>query len=294
MLKNLFPGFDRKKPARMAIFMSGSGTNAVALLNYFRNHPEARFTPVLIVTDAPERSRAREIAAAWHLPLAELDIRRFYRERGEETIALDTEHRRAIRAEWSAALAEMLQPFQIDFGVLAGFVPLTNLTASLPCLNVHPGDLTVESDGVRILAGLHFRPVERAILEGYPSLRSSVILAQPYTGAGNGEMDSGPVLGISTPMALDLEGFSLSELRKIDAQRAGVPVRDRLREIAAANLERLKSAGDHRVLPPVVADFAAGRFALSEDGTLHYRGADGLFTPVRTVEYGGTTPNPVV
>lgn len=294
MLNNLFPGFNRPEPARMAIFMSGSGTNAVALLNYFRNHPEVHFAPVLIVTDAPEHSRAREIAAAWHLPIAELDIRRFYREHGEETIALDTERRREIRAEWSAALAEMLQPYRLDFGVLAGFVPLTNLTAALPCLNVHPGDLTVESNGVRILAGLHFRPVERAILEGHPALRSSVILAQPYTGAGNGEMDSGPVLGISIPMELDLEGIPVPELRKIDAARSGPPFRDRLREIAAANLEHLKSAGDHRVLPPVVADFAAGRFALSEDGTLHYRSADGTFSPVRTVEYGGETPRPVI
>lgn len=99
------------------------------------------------------------------------------------------------------ALRELVLPWKIDFGVLAGFVPLCNITADLPCLNVHPGDLTVETDGRRILAGLHFKPVETAILAGHPALRSSVILAQPFEGSGEAEMDSGPVLGVSRPDA---------------------------------------------------------------------------------------------
>ncbi len=293
MLKNLFSGSAAPGPARCAVFMSGSGTNCAELLKYRCLHPEAGFQIAALVTDAPETSGTRELGKIWDIPVVELDIRRFYQEHGEESIALSSPHRRELREEWTKALRKLLVPFEIDFAVLAGFMPLCNITAALPCLNVHPGDLTVEVAGERILAGLHIRPVERAILEGHGVLRSSVILAQPYFGSGKTEMDSGPVLGISQPMELELEGFSVAELREIDGARQTPPFRDRLREIALANLERLKFAGDHRVLPPAVADFAAGRFALSETGVLHYCGADGNFRAVRTVEYGGVSPRPV-
>ena len=59
---------------------------------------------------------------------------------------------------------------------------------------------------------------------------------------------------------------------------------DRLREVAAHNLERLKLCGDHVVFPRVADDFAAGRFGL-DGGRLCFREA-GQWRPVRTVEYG--------
>lgn len=284
MIRNLFPGA-AKRPARAALFMSGSGTNAEALLRDCAESSDRHFVPALIVTDAPETGRAREIAANWRVPLVELDIRAFYAARGEEAISLVSERRRAIRSEWTDALRERIVPHRIDFGVLAGFVPLCNIAADMPCLNVHPGDLTVERDGRRILAGLHYRPVETAILAGYPALRSSVILAQPFRGSGEAEMDSGPVLGVSAPMPIDLEGETLESLEAVRAARVHAPYRDRLRDVAAHNLERLKVCGDHVVFPGAVDDFAAGRFGL-EDGRLHFRDDDGEWIPVRTVEYG--------
>lgn len=284
MIKNLFPGA-AEHPARAALFMSGSGTNAEALLRYHAAAPGCRFVPALIVTDAPETGRAREIAARWKIPLAELDIRAFYSARGEEAISLVSERRRAIRAEWTEALRRLIAPWDIDFGVLAGFIPLCNIAADMPCLNVHPGDLTCEEGGRRILAGLHFRPVETAILAGHPALRSSVILAQPFEGSGEAEMDSGPVLGVSAPVPVDLGGETVGSLEAVRALRTRAPFRDRLREVAEANLERLKISGDHVVLPRTAEDFAAGRFGL-EDGRLRFRGDDGEWIAVRTVEYG--------
>ena len=179
--------------------MSGSGTNCRSPARYCAEHPENGCRVTLLVTDAPETSRAppplRRLgsasAGAWHPGF-------LCRTRCETAISLVSERRRAIRAEWTDCLRSLLAPHAIDFGVLAGFVPLCNITADLPCLNVHPGDLTVEENGRRILAGLHFRPVETAILAGFASLRSSVILAQPFEGNGEAEMDSGPVLGVST------------------------------------------------------------------------------------------------
>ena len=45
--------------------------------------------------------------------------------------------------------------------------------------------------------------IERAILEGLDELRSSVIVALPYTGSG-GDMDNGPILGLSPAVPVTL------------------------------------------------------------------------------------------
>jgi len=280
---------------RAAILLSGAGSNADALLRYCAETSGVPFRPVVVATDAPRNSAAAEIAARFGLPPVGCDLRAFYAEHGESSIRLDTPRRRELRDLWTARLWELLRPFEPDFVLLAGFVPLTNLNRRLPCLNVHPGDLTVEdSDGHRLFAGLHYLPVERAILHPFPSLRSSVILTQPFTGAAD-DIDAGPVLGVSTPLPIDLEGESLETLRGIAARRGAPPHRDRLREIAAHNIERLKTAGDHVVFPRAAADFAAGRFGVDEAGALYYRGQSSAeWQRVRTVEYSASAaPRPI-
>ncbi len=277
-----------RRPA-VAIFLSGSGSNAERILEACREAGEkAPFRPVAIVTDAPETSRAGELAANYRLPLVENDIRKFYRSRGETRVSLSTEGGRRARAEWTARLREQLAAFEVDFGILAGFVPLTNITDDFPCLNVHPGDLTYEKGGRRWLVGLHTVPVERAILEGLDSLRSSVILAQSYT-AGGDNMDSGPILGLSEPVPIDLRGHSLEQLEECLRQRPKCRPKggfgDILEELAREHLQRLKVEGDWRVFPPAVFDFARGRYALDQDGGLLFR-LGGRRHPVATVVYG--------
>lgn len=276
-------------PLRGAIFMSGSGSNAEKILEFKDKDSGGAWNPAVIVTDAPLKSRAREIAEKYKLPLLELDIREFYRERGESRMSLKSERGREIREEWTNVLRDMLRSFAIDFGILAGFVPLTNITADFPCLNVHPGDLTVENaNGTRLLVGLHTIPVEIAILKGLKSLRSSVIIAQSYTGTG-GEMDTGPILGISPSVDIDFQGYSLEELKKIAAQRpdsrpAG-GYKDKLEEVAKHNQELLKQGGDWVLFAPVVEDFAAGKFAYDENNSLFYM-ENGEWLPIKTIEYG--------
>ena len=281
--KPLFPKLDR--PARVIVLMSGSGSNAEVLIRASRmeNSP---FTVSALVTDRPERCRAREIAAMYHLPLVECDIFDFYKKNGENSIRLDTPRRRELRNEWNALLEKSIEPFSPDFGALAGFVPLTNLAAKLPLLNVHPGDLTAtDENGKRLYTGLHHLPVEMAILDGVAGLRSSVILAQPYSGDGNTEMDSGPVLGVSSPVAPKLDGAILSRLKKLyEIRIPGVTPSDRLREVADASLEELKIHGDHVIFPKVVADFAQGKYAVDANEQLYYE-VNGKFVPVTTVEY---------
>jgi folate-dependent phosphoribosylglycinamide formyltransferase PurN len=275
---------------RAAIFMSGSGSNAERLLKSLKKSKAPSWEPAVIVTDAPLTSRAREIASANSLPLVENDIREFYRRGGEPRVSLRTERGRELRELWTAELREALKPFDPAFGILAGFVPLCNITADMPCLNVHPGDLTVEENGERILAGLHTVPIERAIIEGHRFIRTSVIIAGPYTGAGGG-MDGGHIIGLSEPVEIDMKGFGVPELRKIrDSRPSARPAggfKDRLEEIAEFNQNRLKELGDWIVFPPAVSDFAAGLFGEDSSGALCCL-TDGEWRKIKTVIYSAS------
>ncbi len=273
--------------SRAALFISGSGTNAERILESYSDSGQTGWTPAVIVCDRPSKSRAREIAREWDVPFIAHDIHAFYRENGLESISLATEEGRRTRSRWTDALREKLLPFGPDFGILAGFIPLTNITADFPCLNVHPGDLTVEADGKRLLVGLHERPIETAIVSGHATMRSSVIIAQAYTGSG-GEMDTGPILGVSEAVDIDFRGALVQELMSVYKARPSRRPRggygDMLQELARHNQEILKRNGDWTVFPPVVRDFASGRFAEDDAGKLLYR-ASGEWVCVRTVEY---------
>jgi len=274
-------------PYKMALFISGSGSNAEKILEYHCKKNCKNWIPAVIVTDNPLKSRAVEIANMHNIDCVKLDIRTFYKKRGEDRVSILTESGQRIREEWTNELRSMLKSYKIDFGVLAGFVPLTNITDDFPCLNVHPGDLTVVENERRVLVGLHTVPIEAAILRGHNSLRSSVIIAQPYTGQG-GEMDSGPVLGISTPVEVDLFGKNIKQLMRIASERP--PKRplggykDELEALASRNQERLKENGDWILFPPVVDDFASGKFALDDKGELVYCDSSG-WVNIKTVEY---------
>ncbi len=258
-----------------AIFLSGGGSNAEQLLLYLESLDSKPLTIRALVTDAPETSNARALGKRFKLPVIESDIRKFYMERGETRVSIATEKGQQIRTEWTNTLRKQLAPLKLDFAVFAGFVPLTNLTQDFPCLNVHPGDLTYLKDGRRFLIGLHTIPIERAILEELTSLRSSVIIAQTYTGMGS-EMDNGLLLGMSGEVPVDLQGQTLhtfmEDMRKRPSRRPKGGFADTLEEVAKHNQERLKQDGDWVVLPRVVCDYAEGRFGTdSETGKLMYK-----------------------
>jgi folate-dependent phosphoribosylglycinamide formyltransferase PurN len=280
----------KRETPHAAIFMSGSGSNAEKLLDSIADGENKSWNASMIFTDAPLRSRAAKIAENYKIPYFALDILEFYRRRGETKVSLATEKGRKIREEWTDEARKILIPFKVDFGILAGFVPLTNITSDFPCLNVHPGDLTVEESGRRIFVGLHTVPIEMAILRNCRTLRSSVIIAQTYTGRG-GEMDSGPILGISSPVEIGLGEAKFEDLKKIyesrPFQRPPGGYGDLLEEIARKNQENLKINGDWTVFPPAVKDFASGKFGYDEDNSLHYMIA-GEWKKIKTVEYSRT------
>jgi len=281
------------RPVSFAVFLSGSGSNAERLL--LDPAVRACAVPQLLVTDAPRRSRAAELGKLFQLPVVALDLRDFYRDHGLDTTSLATAEGQRVRELWTDELRARLRGYPIDFGVLAGFAALSNITRDFPCLNVHPGDLGVTDDaGRRVLVGLHTRPVESAILLGHAALRSSVILAESFSGQGDG-MDNGILLGVSPEVRMNLAPERREELRKIQAARP--PRRpaggwhDELFRLARREQERLKRLGDHKVLPGVVRDFARRCFAVRNDTLLYRPNPDAPFAPAGLLEYG-TGPAP--
>ena len=282
----LLPQSKNHKP-HTAIFLSGGGSNAEKIINAVRALEDAPLELKALVTDAPKTSRANELGKTYKLPVISVDIREFYAKHGESRVSIATPKGQELRKAWTDEVRRLIAPLKLDFAIFAGFVPLTNLTGDLPCLNVHPGDLTYLKDGERLLVGLHTIPIERAILEGMDSLRSSVIIAQPYTGGGS-EMDSGPVLGISGEVPVDLDGAShaalLADMRKRPSLRPRGGFGDRLEAVAKRNQEILKRNGDWVVFPRAVIDYAEGRFGMAENNQLMYLIGD-KWHAIKTVIY---------
>lgn len=281
MVKNL------KKNA--LIFMSGTGSNAEALLEFSTKDARANFQVVALVTDRVATSRTYEIAKKFQLPVIALDIFEFYQQHGESGIGLITPKRWEIRELWTKTLAKMIKDTKlvVDFILLAGFEPLTNITNDYMTLNVHPGDLTFEINGARVLNGLSVKPIEYAISLGHKSLRSSVIVAQNFTGK-HSDIDSGPILGISDAMPINFCGFEQEYLQKLYRERPaklGKHFSDDLRKVAKINNEKLKYAGDHVVFVQATNDFANGKFKIAENGKLFYEKDDHEFVAIKTVEY---------
>lgn len=252
--------------ARAAIFVSGSGTNAEKILNFWKENTEnCYFEPVCIVTDRPGRCRAQELAENFGLKFVPEDIIEFYKSRGLPSISLATEQGRKVREDWTQSMYEKIQELNVDFGIFAGFIPLTNITDHFPCLNVHPGDLTYcDENGERILVGLHTIPIHAAFMEELDSLRSSVIVACAYEDSGAG-MDEGIVLGISPEVPFDYLGkgrdYWKAQFENRGKEKPKGGWQDEYQNFLEQNQENLKVDGDWVVFPRVVNDFAAGRFA---------------------------------
>ena len=171
------------------ILLSGSGSNARALLEYEKTHKECAYHVTGLVTDMPGSSNTRQIAEEYDLPWAHCDIRAFYAEHGEETTRLDTPRRRELRDQWSEKLYQTVRGFPCEFLLFAGFMSLTNLAEHIPCLNVHPGDLTrCDVEGRRLYTGLHVLPVGKHET-GFGSAGMEISAGHLFIGGG------GPVIG---------------------------------------------------------------------------------------------------
>ncbi len=279
--------FDKtfQSPASAVIFMSGQGDNARKLLKDSIQNNSGNYQIKAIVTDNPQ-SNAQKIGDEFSIPVIIQDIKAFYKAHGFDSIRLSSPEAFDLRKAWSREVVEAIKDFSVDFGLMAGFKPLCDLMSYFPCLNIHPGDLSYCEDGKRVLTGLHTEPIEKAIIRGFTTLRSSVIVTEPLASDG-GNVDGGFILGISDEVKIDFLDYTVEELEVVALNREGKkPVggwNDSLSDVADHNLNRLKKHGDLQLYSKVVEDFAAGRFAYSGN-TLLYRLENKL--PISTIIYG--------
>jgi len=183
-----------------------------------------------------------EIAQSLGIPIASLDIRAFYKERGKKISD------REVRREYDHAVLNLIAPFEPDVILLAGYVwAVTEVVLDhYTVVNVHPADLTVMKDGRKAYAGANGVGDALAAHEDY--LHASSHLA-------TSALDSGPVFFVSPGVevdyalasSMDQNEFIRTYLNKVNAQS---------RLIAART----------------IYEIALGHFELDQNGSLFYKG----------------------
>jgi folate-dependent phosphoribosylglycinamide formyltransferase PurN len=293
----LEPLYDGSGPMRVALFMSGSGSNACRIIEeYLRQKDNADITGeepsfeiAAIFTDNLDSNATRigledYVDQGLSLPVVTHPIRQFYEDNG----AADDPGNKEVRARYDTQSLEMLAAApgvgEIDMIALAGYDWVTTVSDELLLANVHPGDLRVSyeggsRDGKRRYTGLGWVPSAKAILNGEPTVYTSVHVVTPG-------LDEGPLLAVSAPQdvpdkiraagreALLGEATGLGKIMKYvrehpDEDDGTLAAKFPIYGAASDCQERLKINGDWVVFPRVVDWIAQGRYAKDEDGALH-------------------------
>lgn len=289
------------KPMRLAIFMSGSGSNAKKIIEKYlkqRNEGMAFFKPLLIFTDNPD-SNALKISCdeykeeGFMINLHCHPIKEFYKRKGYDDLkSID------VRAEYDKDQHDTLKDYGIDVIALAGYdwVVTPILCDNFLTVNVHPGDLRVKfpeehkNAGKRRYIGLGWVPSAKAIINGEEKVYTSVHLV-------TSELDGGQLLAVSAPQKVQEEVRSLedrtvllgeakniSDISKYirnnpDMNDEELYKRFPICRFAKDCQERLKIHGDWIVFPEVITYLAQGRYSKDEKGGIYFDGKaipDGL------------------
>jgi len=243
----------RRKPMRVACFMSGSGTNVRKIIEHqTRLKEETGTSPykvILIFTDNPE-SNAKIIAEDYDIPLVVNDIKKYYEGRDIKD--------KSIREEFDWKTIRLIKPHKLDLIALGGYAWFITkpLISEYLIINVHPGDLSVTENGKRKYVGLHDAPPRKAILAGEKYLHSSTHIVRE-------EVDQGPILLISKPVKVELPyGISIEDLKKPENEKL-------LKRIAKEHQNRLKEFGDWKIFPLTLQWIAEGRFGIDENRNIY-------------------------
>lgn len=244
-MKKLFE--PKGAPMKVALFMSGSGTNAVKILEHQRlleRDSEAPYQVSLICTDN-SKSNASKIAQEFGLPVKLHGLQEFYDSIGKDRKDL------SARPKYFELILKDLRAFGIDAIALAGYMVL--VTEPLlgeyrdRIFNVHPADLSIRNaEGKAIYVG--DKAVRDAILGGQREIRATTHVVTVET-------DQGSPLLISKPVKVELpNGITLEELRKPENQKLAM-------EVADAHQEKLKQVGDWQIYPLTIEWISRGYFA---------------------------------
>ncbi len=250
----IFDPSQKKRPMRVGVFMSGSGTNCIKLLERQRELEKEGVRPFEVVFIFSDRSdgkcKGESIAHKYGIPYFSYDIRRFHQLRGRKR-EVHTKEGLELRREFDQVPKRLVEAFEVDMVALAGYMSYTTLQR---CVNVHPADLSIlDQRGKRKYVG--DRAVLEAIKAGEKELRSSTI----WVDEG---VDTGPLLMVSQPIAVRLPR-PLEELKKDPAE---------LERVAQEHQEQLKEVGDWRIFPKTIEMIGEGRFALDEAKNVYVDG----------------------
>ena len=198
------------------------------------------FEIVGIFADNPE-SKAVATAKQLNIPWEAIDLRQFYADRNAPL------KDRVVRAEYDAKAMALVEKFQADVILLAGYVWATTdiVLDQYLVVNVHPADLAVlNADGTRRLAGAN--GIKSAFEAELDYLRSSSHIATK-------ELDAGPLLVRSPKVPVD---YALHEDYDSRFKHYLKLVNDQSRLVGART----------------ILELALGNFAVDDDNRLHYKG----------------------
>jgi folate-dependent phosphoribosylglycinamide formyltransferase PurN len=249
----------RDIPMNVVVFTSGSGTNAIKLLEHqaqLEKNEGSPYRVTALVTDNREdRNDAWKIADKFRLePPIYSDFKEFLRSSSKDLGATD-QHELYFKELLETLL---ILKHKVDYIALAGYERIISesfLGAFADrIVNVHPGDLSIRNkEGKAVYAGKH--AVMDAILAGDKELRSSTHLVVR-------EVDQGSALLISEPVTVKLpDGITLESLRLKENARLA-------KKIADEHQDGLKRIGDWHILPLTIELIARGAFGRNENGMI--------------------------
>lgn len=225
-------------------YCSGSGNT---LWKAYELQKEMEKTPmgcpfeiVGIFADNPA-SKAVMTATELGVPWESIDLRKFYEDRNAPL------KDRSLRAQYDARAIDLLEKYQADVILLAGYVWATTdiILDHYLVLNVHPADLAVlNEEGKRALAGAN--GIKAAFDLEMDYLRSSSHIATK-------ELDAGPLLVRSPKIPIDYTLHSDYDSRFKHYLKL---VNDQSRQVGARTLLEL----------------SLGHFSVDEFNMLHYKG----------------------
>lgn len=195
---------ERQQKLRLAVLVSGTGSNLQALIDAIENKQLSGVEIVLVVSNKPDVAGLQR-ALKHRLPAIFLPWKQ--------------------REQAEAKLIELIHIFQADIIVLAGWMRILSpeFTTRFPqrIINLHPSLLpdngtddsfiTGSGSAIPVLRGLHV--VQRAIDEGLPITGSTVHFVTP-------EVDAGPAIcRAEVPIAIDDTEDTLHEKIKQQEHR---------------------------------------------------------------------------
>lgn len=258
MSSNLIFDPGSKKKMRISCFVSGSGTNAIKIIEKLN---ESNYDVALIFSDVRDdrhkkngekRSKAKDIAKEYNISYEFEDIRDFYQVRGVKR-AGDLK----LRPEFDKLVIEKLEPYNIDLIALAGYMSITSKPLlerySGRIINVHPADLSIINGQDRKYIGIHV--VEEAIMAGEKELKSTTHIVRE-------KVDHGEILVISEPVPITLpDGVTIKKLKKDKKLR---------KKIISINQKKLKENGDWIIYPLTLKLISEGKFGINGEGGVYF------------------------